>query len=123
MIHQSKIHLFFDNPGFFFVVSYRNNHQSPSPPKFNISIQKPLNIESEGEIDDDEVEHQLNIDDSREQNTTTFENDEQSSDDEQVRIYSKEGARYREFHPAKKMKNSLSDNDRSILMKCLSIKR
>jgi len=66
---------------------FRNNHQSPSPPKLNIPIQQSSNVESEGEIEDDDDEHQLNIDNSKEQNTTIFENDEQSSDDEQVRNY------------------------------------
>jgi len=66
-----------------FFIRYRNNHQSFSPPKLNISLQQPSHVEFEGEIDDDE--HRLNIDDSKEQNTMIFDNDEQSSDDEQVR--------------------------------------
>ncbi len=53
----------------------------------NIPIQQPSNVESEGEIEENDDEHQLNIDDSKEQNTTIFDNDEQSSDDEQVRKY------------------------------------
>ena len=82
----------------FFSVSFRINHRSPSPPRFNISIPKSVNIESEGEVDDEDIEQQFNIDDSTEKNTTLFENDEQSSDDEQVRIdiYSTEVAGYRE---------------------------
>jgi hypothetical protein len=67
----------------FFFIRYRNNHQSFSPPKLNISLRQPSHVEFEGEIDDDE--HRLNIDDSKEQNTMIFDNDEQSSDDEQVR--------------------------------------
>ncbi|CAF1526450.1 unnamed protein product [Adineta steineri] len=68
--------------------SSKNNHRSPSPPpKLNLSLQQPSNIEFEGDLEgvDDDVEHQLNIEDSKEQNTTIFDNDEQSSDDEQVR--------------------------------------
>ncbi len=36
-------------------------------------------------MEEDDDEHRLNIDNSREQNITLFDNDEQSSDDEQVR--------------------------------------
>jgi hypothetical protein len=84
----------------------RNNYQSPPPP-LNLSAQPSSTIESEGEMENDDDEHQLNIDDSKEQNTTIFDNDEQSSDDEQVResnpffevcrILSKEGARSRKI--------------------------
>ena len=63
-------------------------------------------------MEEDDDEHRLNIDDSREQNITIFDNDEQSSDDEQVRkninsnffpldILSKEGARSRKNSRAK----------------------
>lgn len=42
-------------------------------------------MEIENDIDEDENDgHRLNIDESREQNTTIDEHDEQSSDDEQV---------------------------------------
>jgi len=86
MIHRSK-NIFQIIFSFFLNFVYRNNHPSPSPVKLNLPIQETLNVESEGEIEDDDDEHQLNIDDSKEQNTTIFENDEQSSDDEQVRKY------------------------------------
>ncbi|CAF3474422.1 unnamed protein product [Rotaria sp. Silwood1] len=94
--------------------SSKNNQQSLSQPKLNLSIQQSSNVESTDEIEDDNDEHQLNIEDSKEQNKTIFEHDEQSSDDEQVSkkriefniclklfaviIRSKEGARSRKFY-------------------------
>ena len=90
----------------FLFISFRNNHRSPSPVKFIPPIVKPVNTESDGEIDDDD-EHRLNIDDSKEQNITMFEHEEQSSDDEQVRIDSKEGARSRTRLNVSKMDKSL----------------
>ncbi len=83
MIYPSKI--YFSNNIFTFFFLDRNNHPSPSPPKLNLPIPQSSNVESDGEIEDDDDEHQLNIDDSKEQNTTIFDNDEQSSDEEQVR--------------------------------------
>ena len=68
---------------------YRHNHhQQQSSLKINLPIIPKLssNNESDGEVeDDDDGEHLLNIDQLKEQNTTIFENDEQTSDDEQVK--------------------------------------
>jgi cytoskeletal protein RodZ len=91
---------------FFFF--HRNQPASPSPPKSNLSLQQPSLSTFLGDDDeDDDEDHRLNIDDSKEQNTTAFDHDEQSSDDEQVRnvnskehsifVRPKEGARSRLF--------------------------
>jgi len=68
------VFFFFD-----FVILNRNIHQSS---KLNISSHEQQ-IESEGEIED---EDSINIY-SKEQNPILFENDEQISDDEQVRKF------------------------------------
>lgn len=69
------------------LVFFRSNQPTFSPIKSQFFIPQNPNEDS-----DDEDEHHLNIDESKEQNSTLFENDEQSSDDEQVRILSTEVA-------------------------------
>ncbi|CAF4556005.1 unnamed protein product, partial [Rotaria socialis] len=61
----------------------KNNHQSLSPPKLNLFVKPSPNAGSDEEIEEDNDEHQISINTSKEQNNTTFDNDEQSSDDEQ----------------------------------------
>ncbi|CAF4685816.1 unnamed protein product, partial [Rotaria magnacalcarata] len=60
-----------------------NNHQSLSPPKLNLFVKPSSNAESDEEIEEDNDEHQISVNTSKEQNNITFDNDEQSSNDEQ----------------------------------------